>query len=365
MLKIVHAADLHLDSAFGALGPEKARERRREGRYLVERLAELVKRREADLLLLAGDLFDGRHVYPETLETMAEAFAGLSARIFIAPGNHDPYEPGCPYARVNWPKNVHIFRSGAIEAVELPELNAVVYGAAFTAPERTDAPLAGFSAPRDGRVHIMVLHGEVTGGDSSYAPVRKEEIAASGLSYLALGHIHLGSGLQKSGETFWAHPGCPEGRGFDETGEKGVLAGTVSAVKAEVEFCPLGRRKYEILRVDITGAADVAETVRQALPVSAALDVVRVCLTGERPERGLDLLRIQEKLEGLCYALELKDETHVREDLWESAGEDSLRGLFLRRMKEKWDAAETEDERRLVEEALRFGVAALSGRELS
>ena len=74
MLKIVHAADLHLDSSFGALGPEKARERRREGRWLVERLAELAKRQEADLLLLSGDLFDGRHVYPETLETMAEAF---------------------------------------------------------------------------------------------------------------------------------------------------------------------------------------------------------------------------------------------------------------------------------------------------
>ncbi len=365
MLKIVHAADLHLDSAFGALGPEKARERRREGRWLVERLAELVKRREAELLLLAGDLFDGRHVYPETLETMAEAFAGLSARVFIAPGNHDPYEPGCPYARVSWPKNVHIFRSGAIEAVELPELNAVVYGAAFTAPEQTAGPLAGFSAPRDGRVHLMVLHGEVTGSESVYNPVRKEEVAASGLSYLALGHVHLGSGVQKCGETFWAYPGCSEGRGFDETGEKGVLAGTVSAVKTELEFCPLGRRKYEILTVDITGAADPAETVRQALPVSAAMDVVRVRLVGERPERSLDLLRMQEKLEGLCYALELKDETRVQEKFWESAGEDSLRGLFLSRMKEKWEAAETEEERRLAEDALRLGLAALSGRELS
>ncbi len=364
MLKIVHAADLHLDSAFGALGPEKARERRREGRYLVERLTELAKRREADLLLLAGDLFDGRHVYPETLETMAEAFAGLPARVFIAPGNHDPYEPGGPYARTVWPENVHIFKSGAIEAVELPELNAVVYGSAFTAAERTDAPLAGFSAPRDGRVHIMLLHGEVTGADSVYAPVRKEEIAASGLSYLALGHIHLGSGVQKSGETCWAYPGCPEGRGFDETGEKGVLAGTVGAVRTELEFCPLGRRKYEILAVDITGAADPAETVRQALPASAAMDVVRVRLVGERPERGVDLPRLQEKLEGLCYALELRDETHVREDLWESAGEDSLRGLFLRRMKEKWEAAETDGEKCLVEDALRLGMAALSGREI-
>ena len=365
MLKIVHAADLHLDSAFGALGAEKARERRREGRWLVERLADLTKRREADLLLLSGDLFDGRHVYPETLEAMAEAFASLSARVFIAPGNHDPYEPGGPYTRVQWPENVHIFKSSAIEAVELPELNAVVYGAAFTGPERPDAPLAGFSAPGDGRIHLMVLHGDVSASESVYGSIRKEEIAGSGLSYLALGHIHLASGLKKSGNTFWAYPGCPEGRGFDETGEKGVLVGTVSAAKAELEFCPLGRRQYGIYPVDITGAADPAERVRQALPASAAMDVVRVRLVGERPERGIDLVRLQEKLEGLCYALELRDETHEREDLWEGAGEDSLRGLFLRRMKEKLDTAETEEERRLAEDALRLGLAALAGRELS
>ena len=363
MLKIVHAADLHLDSAFGALGAEKARERRREGRYLIERLAELASREQADLLLLSGDLFDGRHVYPETLECMAEAFARLSARVFIAPGNHDPYEPGGSYERACWPENVHIFRNSSVEAVELPEWNAVVYGAAFTAPQRLEAPLQGFSAPRDGRIHLMVLHGDVSAGDSAYGVIRKEEIAASGLAYLALGHIHQSSGLQKSGSTYWAYPGCPEGRGFDETGEKGVLVGAVSAEGAELSFRPFARRLYEIYTVDIT-EKDAAEAVRQALPASAAMNIVRVRLVGERPEKGLDLPRLQEKLQGLCYELELQDETHLREDVWESAGEDSLRGLFLRRMKEKLDAAQTEEERRLAEEALRFGLAALAGREI-
>lgn len=365
MLKIVHAADLHLDSAFAALGAEKAAQRRREGRWLVERLCELTRREEADVLLLAGDLFDGRHVYPETMETLAAAFAALEARVFIAPGNHDPYVPGGPYARVRWPENVHIFTSPEIEAVELPDCDAVIYGAAFTAAERTDSPLAGFSAPRDGRVHLMLLHGDCTAGDSVYGPIRREDIAGSGLSYLALGHIHQGSLVQRSGETDWAYPGCPEGRGFDETGEKGVLAGTVSAVRSELRFCPLARRKYDICAVDITGAVDAAERVRQALPDSAAMDVVRVRLTGERPEGGVALARLRERLEGLCYELELRDETHAPVELFAGAGEDSLRGLFLRRMKEKLDAAETEEERRLAEEALRFGAAALAGRELN
>ena len=70
MPKIIHAADLHLDSAFGGLGPEKARERRRESRDLVDRLAELAVREGAETVLLSGDLFDGERVYPETLERL-------------------------------------------------------------------------------------------------------------------------------------------------------------------------------------------------------------------------------------------------------------------------------------------------------
>ena len=68
MPKIVHAADFHLDSAFGGLPTDKARERRRESRELADRLADLVRAEEAEIVLLAGDLFDGERVFPETLE---------------------------------------------------------------------------------------------------------------------------------------------------------------------------------------------------------------------------------------------------------------------------------------------------------
>ena len=84
----------------------------------------------------------------------------------------------------------------------------------------------GFAAPRDGRIHLMALHGDVE-GKGRYGPIALEDIAASGLTYLALGHIHACSGLQKAGDTYWAYPGCPEGRGFDELGDKGVLVVTV------------------------------------------------------------------------------------------------------------------------------------------
>ena len=107
MPKIIHAADLHLDSAFGGLGPEKARERRRESRDLVDRLAELAVREGAETVLLSGDLFDGERVYPETLERLRAALARMACPVLIAPGNHDPFTPHSPYEKLVWPKNVH------------------------------------------------------------------------------------------------------------------------------------------------------------------------------------------------------------------------------------------------------------------
>lgn len=226
MPKIVHAADFHLDSAFGGLPTEKARERRRESRELTGRLARLVLEEKAEVLLLSGDLFDGERVFPETLEQLGDVLASLPCPVFIAPGNHDPYTAISPYALRRWPENVHIFRSEELEAVVLPDLNCVVHGAAFTSRGRTDQVLAGFAAPRDGRTHLLCLHGDVGAPGSAYGPVLREQLAASGLHYAALGHIHQYSGVQRDGNTCWAYPGCPEGRGFDELGDKGVLSGT-------------------------------------------------------------------------------------------------------------------------------------------
>ena len=159
MLKFIHAADFHLDSAFAALPPEKAAERRREQRELPGRLAEAVRTWGAELVLLSGDLFDAKP-YPETVEAVKAALAEMAVPVFLTPGNHDFYGPDSPYAG-DWPGNVHIFRTSRMESVPLPELGITVHGAAFLAPTQEEGLLRGFTAPEDGTVHIGVLHGEL------------------------------------------------------------------------------------------------------------------------------------------------------------------------------------------------------------
>ena len=169
--------------------------------------------------------------------------------------------------------------------------------------------------------------------------------------------MHTCSGLRRAGGTFYAWPGCAEGRGFDETGEKGVLLLDAAPGNVTARFLPLGGRRYEILTADVS-ETEPLEAVLRALPEDSARHIFRVILRGERL-RAPNLPALRAALEGMTFALELRDETRLRRDLWERAGEDTLRGLFLASLRARYDAAETEAERAAVTMAARWGLAAL------
>ena len=364
MIRFLHGADFHLDSAFGALPAQRAAERRRESRELLFRLADYVNGHDIDLVLLAGDLFDSASPFRETGEQLAAALGQMRARVFVAPGNHDWYGPGSPWETETWPENVTVFRVRAMTAAEVPELDLVVHGAAFTGPDQPESLLAGFTAPADGKVHIGLLHGELDGAEDRYDPIRREEVSASGLAYLALGHVHKRMEPLTLGRTVCAWPGCLEGRGFDELGEKGFYEGTISdSGEVSLAFVPFARHRYEILEVDVTGK-DPRVAVEAALPPDTAGDLYRILLTGETAEGGAGAAALRETLADRFDTLEVRDRTRMAEDLWQRAGEDSLRGLFLRELLARREAAEDEAARAEIDLAARFGLAALDHRDL-
>ena len=357
-VRILHAADLHLDSPFEALGGKLSAQRRAEQRDLLRRLPEIAADYGAEIILLSGDLLDSDSAYPETARLLSEVFAQTDARVFLSPGNHDFYSGASPYAKLQFPKNVHIFQLPRLTYVDLPERNVRVWGAGFT-DRRCASLLKGFHAERDGeQIQLLCLHGEVGNPASQYNPISTAELAESGIDYAALGHIHKFSGILRAGETTYAWPGCPEGRGFDECGEKGVILAEVAPGSVKAQFLPLDGRRYEILRVNVADA-DPVEAICATLPSDSARHIFRLILMGECG-RAPSLPTIQRALEGKAFALELRDETRLREDLWARAGEDTLRGLFLRRLKQQLDAAEDAETRERITQAARWGLAALS-----
>jgi len=362
MIKILHAADLHLDSPFDGLPGNKAALRRSEQRAMLSSIMELADNEDVDIILFAGDILDSSSARIETAEQLAQVFASVSIPIFISPGNHDFISPNSPYSRLSFPENVHIFRSRDIECVELPALGARIWGAGFT-DSTSPSLLADFEAEKhDDILDIMCIHGEVGAKNSSYNPISIDELARSGMDYVALGHIHSFSGVLLAGETAYAWPGCPEGRGFDETGEKGVIIAQVQADKSDLRFVPLDGRRYEIIKVDLTDKDNHLAAIIQALPENCTRDIYRIILTGEC-EAVPDMNAINAELDGKFFAHQLRDSTIPKKDIWEDVGSDTLRGLFLTRLREKYDHAGDDSEKTRIIAAVRWGLAALDSRE--
>lgn len=356
MIRILHAADLHLDSPFEGLPAEKTAIRRREQRELLRTLPRLRSESGAQLVLLAGDVFDRGVAFAETEEALASAIAECAVPVVISPGNHDYYALGGRWDRMRLPENAYIFKRAELDFIDLPELDARVYGAAFT--DRYCPPLLrGFHAPRDeGILNIMCVHGEVGVQASRYNAIYEADIGESGMDYVALGHIHAYSGARTAGRVPYAWPGCPEGRGYDECGEKGMIIADIGGGTPKITFVPTCLRRYETLTFDLGAGAAVE------LPPDAERNCYKIVLTGEVASPP-DIAALRRSLEGQCFALRLRDETRLRRDVWERAGEDTLRGNFLRILKERLESAENDAQRELIDRAARWGLAALERRE--
>ena len=128
MIRILHAADLHLDSPFEGLPEEKAALRRNEQRQLLRALAQLRAESGAQLVLLAGDLFDSAASWAGTEDTLRLALAEMEVPVFISPGNHDFYSRSGRWQRLALPENVRLFTGRSLEGLDVPELGVRVPG---------------------------------------------------------------------------------------------------------------------------------------------------------------------------------------------------------------------------------------------
>ena len=177
-----------------------------------------------------------------------------------------------------------------------------------------------------------------------------------------MGHSHSASGLKRAGKTYYAWPGCPEGRGFDETGDKGVYLGQLEGGRVSLDFGPLARRRYLTPSLDITGQ-DPAQALEALIRASRPEDILRISLTGTRdPDNEPNLTAHTALASGYFYSASLYDNTTLSQALWARMEEDTLTGLFLRAMAQRLQEA-APSERPLLERAVRFGLAALEGRE--
>ena len=359
-MKLIHVADLHLDAKMETgLPPARARERRVELLMTFSRILDEAVEREVDAVLIAGDLFDTRRVTEKTRRLVGDLIAQHpSIRFFYVPGNHD--EDVFPlFAEDKAPDHFVAFGDGGWESASFD-------GVRISATSAIDRPGIYDELPQahPGEFHIVMLHGQITRtGEGGGERIPLRALQNRGIDYLALGHEHAFRCEPLDRRGVWAYAGCPEGRGFDECGEKGyILLDTEADGEGRVTFCPVAKRTLHEIELDVTGCETLNDIcVRQTDAVRGlpTADMVKIVLTGAlSPEVSYDTVHLQKLLAEQFYFARVKDHTTLCINPEDYAHDISLKGEFIRTVM----ASRLSDEQK--QRTILFGLRALRGEEV-
>lgn len=302
MIKILHTADVHLDSPLRSLALRDAELREKvqtSSRTALTRIVETAISEDVAALLIAGDLFDGAERSARTaafLMLQLERLRAHGIRVFYIKGNHDAENPLT--GELSLPDNVHVFdgRGGKVQLTE----DVWIHGVSFANRHAPESLLPKFHAPVEGAINIAMLHTSLAGaeGHDPYAPCTVADLAAAGFDYWALGHVHR---RQVHSKTPWiVMPGTPQGRDMGEPGPKSATLLTIDK-EIEIEEVPTSVVEFLHIQIDATDA-DSDDDLRDALKrtlhdasrnLSSESAVIRLELTG-RTRRRWQILRDQD-----------------------------------------------------------------------
>ncbi|MBQ9783780.1 MAG: exonuclease SbcCD subunit D [Clostridia bacterium] len=370
-MKLLHTADLHLDSPFCATDAHSAEARREGQRRVLERIFACASQEKCDMILIAGDLFDSKYVTPETAQLACRLFREAACPVVIAPGNHDPYGNGSFYKNCDLPENVYVFSSTEVQCLEFPELRTRVFGYAFTSPALTVSPLGEAEPPaKEGWTHLLCAHAELSAPMSRYCPLTVGDIARFGIDYAALGHIHNRPQDDSAEGVCIRYSGFAEGRSFDELGEGGVWIVTLEPGEpARLERRVISQQRYCLDEVDLSRCVETAELRSAIRERAAAYETLegthlRLFLTGTvEPEQLADLPGMARELQGTLASLELRDLTLPLTDTKALSQDITLRGAFYRALySQLMDDAPAV--RKRAAQALQIGLAAIDNHRI-
>lgn len=303
-IRILHSSDLFLDASFAHLGCDSAcGNRLRMAQMTVfDRLVARAKAWPADVLCIAGNLFDGMCSSRILLEHVIHGFEQLApAQVYIAPGLYDAVAPNSPYAVEVWPQNVVIFQPDTWQSVEHPTLPLVVHGIGQGKKKDRDFAAPSFDAlPRDDQLHIAVVS-EKKEGSVCQSMFAEHEGPWEGLTYIALGGRAHKAAVETGNNTVAWYPGTPQGRSFDECGSRYALeveiarsAGTASTA-VSINAVGMAAILFEDLCMDSENSVPLNSLAGDKLPHDPRERVVHLRLQGKRPLLAEALIQELEK----------------------------------------------------------------------
>lgn len=304
MTKILHTADIHLDSPLKSLALKDEELRvtvQTATRTAFTRLIDLALEESVSALLISGDLFDGAERSAKTAAFLTIQLDRLNVAgipVFYIKGNHDAENPIT--GDLELPANVHIF-DGRGGRKQIPDTQIWVHGVSFNGRQAPESLLPKFSAPEPDAINIAMLHTSLAGseGHDTYAPCSVAELIGMGFDYWALGHVHK---RQIYSEAPWVvMPGIPQGRDIGESGPKSATLITVDGNEVQILEVLTSAAVFLEVNVDV-GGVEGDDGLRQRLrevfantarELAADAGLVRLTLSG-RTSRSWQILRDQD-----------------------------------------------------------------------
>ena len=386
-IRFVHASDLHLDATFGGVdaADEKVAEALAHSTLeALDRIVQLCIDREADFLVVAGDLHNSADhslraelAFQRAMRRLADA--GIDA--FVVRGNHDPADGWS--AGLELPGSVVVFPADEVERREVirdDEVVCAVYGRSFPTRQVTANLARDFKRREGDPLAVAVLHANVgqREGWDNYAPCTVEDLRAAGMDYWALGHIHVAGRVSE--EPPAVYPGSTQGLDPTEEGPRGCYVVDLDGDGATEEFVETASVRWRGLEVD-TSELQGLDDVRSALDEACAgvressdgrPTIVRLGLTGRSAvhsdltrsgvlsDLAADLRQEQLELDPWIWVDRVRDRTRPALNLDEILAEEGLRGDLARLARDL--TADPGESERVIEEILAPAVFPLAVR---
>lgn len=360
-MRIIHCADLHLDSKMESnLDKDQALLRRSELIETFERMVQYALDNQVRAILIAGDLFDKIHIRKEVKRRVVEQIVNNpQIEFYYLKGNHDR----CDFMEEGIdeiPSNFHMFTDDGWTSYELDDV--VITGMEINSANV--ATMAQRLVLDSANTNIVMLHGQQSDYDGKDGAEIINTTALKGkfIDYLALGHVHKYIYEQLDDRGVYCYPGCLEGRGFDETGDKGFVLMDIDDGKITSEFIPFALRRLHEIQVEVTADMSLQDTVAKAKDLLLDVDdqdLIKFVITGERElDDELDIVRFVRLFENKYFFVKCYDRTKTLVDYDSFKYDKSLKGEFVRLVQAQ--DMDEEEKAKIIE----LGIRAIMGEDI-
>ncbi len=335
-MKFIHIADMHFDTPFMLLNSKGdfGKIRRMDQREILKKIINYIKENNIEYLFIAGDFYEHNYIRQSTIEYINDLFKQIpKTKIFITPGNHDPYVVNSMYRNFTWNNNVKIFTS-KIEKVETDEAN--IYGVGFEDFYCEKSDIENIILEDKSKINVLIAHGSLNASDKAqlqYNPINKSKLEKVGFDYVALGHIHKPDYNTENNQKI-IYPGSTIAMGFDELGKHGFIVGSIEKDKLEIAFIPVDKREFKEIEVNITEINDEDELLEKINNIYLEEDnLYKIILIGERNfEININNLYKFINKENI---IKIKNKTRLNYNLEKMVNDNTLKGIFINEIKEE------------------------------